>query len=130
MAEITKAVQGISSILPPAANQHSNMKAGEDLADLDAVYIKSDGLLWKATGAAANAASLAIGVTMFTKTGESAPVFHGVTVKYGTGLTPGARLYVSGTVPGGLADAVSTGGTVPFAIVIDATRIYILQPTR
>ena len=130
MAEITKAPQGITSILPPAANQHSNLKAGEALADLDFVYLKSDGKLWLATGAAANAAALAIGVTMFTQVGESAPVYHGVTVRYATGMTPGARLYVSGTVPGGLADAASTGGTVPVAIVIDATRIYVLEPNR
>jgi hypothetical protein len=48
-----------------------------------------------------------------------------VNFRYGAGLTPGATLYLSGTVAGGLADAASTGGTAPIGFVIDATRIRV-----
>ncbi len=35
-------------------------------------------------------------------------------------MNPGAQLYLSGTVAGGLADTASTGGTTPIAFVVDS----------
>ena len=50
-----------------------------------------------------------------------------VTMRYGEGLPPSDGLYLSGTVPGGLADVPSQGGTEPVAFIVDATRIHVLQ---
>ena len=62
--------------------------------------------------------------------GEAVTLFHGVNVAYGpkvsgTAMSPGAALYLSATVDGGLADAATTGGTVAIARVIDTDgRIF------
>ena len=44
-------------------------------------------------------------------------------MNYGSGLTPGAMYYLSGTTAGGLDTATSTGGTAPIAFALDTTRI-------
>lgn len=132
MAELTKSgTPSLSTRGPCPAHRPTGLKAGEDIAAGDAVYVKTDGLVWRATGAAANAAALAIGLAAAAaKAGEAVTPLHGVYMNYGAALTPGARYYVSGTVAGGLADAASTGGTVPVAYAWDATQIYIFNPGR
>ena len=50
-----------------------------------------------------------------------------VTLRYGEDLPPSDGLYLSATVPGGLADSPSPGGPRPVAYVVDATRIHVLQ---
>jgi hypothetical protein len=64
---------------------------------------------------------------MACPSGEAITLFFSITMRYGAGLTPGARYFLSGTVTGGLADAASTGGTAPVAFAVDATRIYVYQ---
>jgi hypothetical protein len=59
--------------------------------------------------------------------GEAVTLVFDVNVRYGSGLTPGARYYLSGTAAGGLDTATSTGGTAPVAFAIDATRVRLLQ---
>lgn len=136
MAEISKTgVPSPSNPLAVSDNSITGLKAGEAIAAGDACYVKaSDGLVYKATGAAANAAAKVRGfaakaadagfaVTLLTK---------GVHIAYGpntsgTSTAAGTDLYLSGTVAGGLADAASTGGTVPVAWVIDTDgRIMVL----
>lgn len=127
MAEITKVSPSLSTRTPCAAHQvGSGLKAGEALGAGDACYIKSDGLVWRSTGAAANAAAAVDGFAAeAAAVGEAVTLFTDVTMRYASGLTPGAKLFLSGTVAGGLADAASTGGTGQVARVIDATRIRV-----
>ena len=135
MAEITKPTSGgpnqasLATLVPPASCQiGSGLICGADIAAGDACYIKSDGLVYPATGAAANAAALVDGFALVpAKFGQSSPIslYDRVDLYYPTGKNPGTRLYLSGTVAGGLADAASTGGTIAIAKVIDATRIRV-----
>ena len=102
----------------------SGLKAGEDIAAGDVCYIKSDGKVWRSTGAAANAAAKANGIAVkVSKSGEPVTLMRGVDLDYGSGLTPGAVYYLSGTTAGGLDTAPSTGGTAPIAFALDTTRI-------
>ncbi len=133
MAEITKVgTPSLSSILPPMSMQLAGRTAGEAINPYDVIYIKeSDGKVYKATGAAATEPARARGYSPDAHAvgDEDVTIYFGdVTVRYGSGLTPGKALYLSGTVPGGLADAASIGGTAALAFVVDATRIRLLQP--
>lgn len=114
--------------LAPGAQKLPVLYAGEDLAAGDACYIKSDGKIWKSTGAAANAAAKVRGYTeIAVKSGEPVTLVFNVTFRYGASLTPGIDVYLSGTTAGGLDTAASTGGTAPIGYVVDATRIYLYQ---
>ncbi len=142
MAEITKVAPARIEIQAPASQTGggrmppipgglahiSGLVAGEAIGAGDACYIKSDGSgAWKATGAAANAAAACRGFSVSdVPVGGAVSLVSGVPLRYGTGLTPGTSLYLSGTNAGGLADSASTGGTVPIAFVIDAQRIFVL----
>lgn len=132
MAEVTKTgTPSISTPFPGKEHFIVGLLAGEAIAGGDAVYVKSDGLIWKATGAAANAAAVVCGFAcMAASVGEAVTVARQMHMQYGpnvsgTPSTPGAPLYLSGTVAGGLADAASTGGTAPIAYVIGDGRIYL-----
>lgn len=127
MAEVTKVGNpSLASLLLPANHKHTGLYAGEALAAGDACYIKNDGKVWRSTGAAANAAAVVDGYAgMPAGAGEACTLIFGCTIQYGSGLTPGASLFLSGTVVGGLADAASTGGTVVIGRVVDATRVYL-----
>lgn len=130
MADVAKSgTPSLSTRLPCAGhNVGSGLTAGEAIAAGDACYIKSDGKVWKATGASANAAAKVDGfAAMAAALGEAVTLFTDVTFRYGAGLTPGARYYLSGATAGALADAASTGGTAPVAFAIDATRIRVLS---
>jgi hypothetical protein len=130
VATITVSNPSLSTRGPCPAHRPTGLVAGEALVAGDVVYVKSDGKLWKANGTAANAAALAVGMVLLpSSVGEAATPVFGCCVNYASGMTPGARLYVSATA-GKLDDAPTTGGTVPFAIVWDATQIYILPPVR
>lgn len=127
MAEITRGTVSLATVEPGYEHQINGLVAGETLVKGDLVYIKAaDGRAWKATGAAANAAAVVRGmVLMGAVAGDGVSIHRGVVVNYGTGLSPNASYFLSGTVAGGLADAASTGGTAEIAYAIDATRIYI-----
>lgn|SRR5690242_6706963 len=100
--------------------------AGEAIAQGDACYIKSDGKAWLATGAAANAAAVVDGFAMSDcVAGDAVTLVFGITINYGSGMTPGTAYYLSGTTAGGLDTATSTGGTVVVARAVDATRLYV-----
>lgn len=128
MAAITKASPSLSTINPPISNKISGLLAGEAIAIGDACYIKSDGLVWIASGAAANAAARFKGLAgIAAPVGEAVTLWHGVDFQYGTGLTPGAPIYLGAA--GALDTAPTTGGTTPIGYCVDTTRVHIWQWT-
>lgn len=129
MAEIAKnGKPSLSTFTPSHESNYSDLIAGEDLAAGDACYYKSDGKVWRSSGAAANAAAVVDGYPPIDyKAGQAVTLYHGVVFGYGTGLTPGSFLYLSGTIAGGLADAASTGGTVPIGRVMPNGQEVLLM---
>lgn len=119
MADIAKVVRPtIVAVTPPIFLPALPIVAGEAIAVGDSIYIKSsDGKWWRSTGAAndANAASWGIALDDY-EVGEVVKDYArpGCLLRYGSGLTPGARYYVSATA-GAIADAASTGGLLPVA---------------
>lgn len=131
MAEIARdGVVDLASPAPHPNSKHSGIDAGEDIAAGDAVYKKAaDGKWWRATGAAATEAARIWGYAFKACfAGQPLTLVKEGKFHYGTGLTIGARLFLSGTVPGGLADAASTGGTHTCGVVDDDTKVW-LWPT-
>src|SRR5688572_14602894 len=130
MAEVPKSgTPSYSSVVPQQADTIVGLLAGEAIAAGDACYVKaSDNRVWLATGAANNAAADVAGFAFAPATaGDPVTLVDNGNFRYGAALTPMAKLYLSGTVPGGLADAASTGGLAPIAVAIDPTRIRILK---
>lgn len=128
MAQIAKSgTPSLAVTLPGPEHQLSGQAAGEALAAFDACYLNSDGKVYKSTGAAANAAAKVRGYAAqaYALGDTDVTLYFDVRVRYGAGLTPGADLFLSGTVAGGLADAASTGGAVPVGYVVDATRVQL-----
>lgn len=128
MADISKAgVPSLASVLPPQNCQIAGLLTGEAIAAGDACYVKSDGKVWRSIGTAANAAAKVDGFALEAcASGEACTIMWEVNLRYGAGLTPGARYYV-GAAAGALADAATTGGTAPVAFAVDATRVHVLQ---
>lgn len=135
MAEITKGTgtnrPSLSSLTPPASNRLIG-QAGETIAAGDACRLNSSGVFVKSTGAAAtNAANVDGFADRDGVSGDDMTLIIGERFHYGTGLTPGASLFLSGSVAGGLADAASTGGTEPVAFVlVDGKRIQTFRTKR
>jgi len=130
LAEISKSgTPSLYTLMPdPGACKHPPLIAGENIAAGDLCYIKSDGLVWRSNGAAATAPAKVRGVAPTkANTGEPITLIYHVVMQYGSGLTPGAAYFLSGTVLGGIADAASTGGTGEIGYAIDATRVYFRQ---
>lgn len=131
MAQVAKVGNpSLSTLLPCHAHQvGSNLHTGEAVAAGDACYIKqSDGLVYRSDGSANNAGAVCDGfAAVKANVGEAVTLLTGVDFNYGSGLLAlaGLLLYVSGTTPGGLADAASTGGLVAVAKVLDNTRIRV-----
>lgn len=127
MAEVTKGVTNpsVSTPWPAKENMLTGLLAGENIAQGDACYIASTGLVMRASGAAANAAAKVFGfAAKASDNGEAITLLRQVNIGYsplvgGTPVAAGTDLFLSGTVPGGLADAASTGGTVRIAVVLD-----------
>jgi hypothetical protein len=128
MADIAKSgTPSLSSVLPGQDKTISGLLAGEAIAVGDACYIKSDGKIWRSTGAAANAAAKVDGfAAVAAPVGEAVTIVFDVNMYYGSGMTPGARIYLSATA-GAIADAATTGGTAPIGFVVDATRVRVWQ---
>jgi hypothetical protein len=128
MAVVAKSgTVSLSSVLPGQDKTISGLLAGEAIAAGDACYIKSDGKIWKSTGASANAAAKVDGfAAKAASLNEAVTLVFDVNLRYGAGLTPGARVYLSATA-GLLEDAATTGGTAPIGFCVDATRIRVWQ---
>jgi hypothetical protein len=129
MAEITRVgIPAVLSVLTLAANRINGSLAGEDIAAGDACYIDSDGKVHRSSGSTAGDAADVRGfATTEAESGRAVSLAFDVTMRYGEDLPEDRNLYLSGAVPGGLADSPSPGGTRPVAFVVDATRIHVLQ---
>lgn len=128
MADIAKSgTPSISTAVPSPAQSLSGLVSNDTIAAGDACYIKtSDGMVYRSTGAAANAAAVVDGFAATAAVaGQSVSLYWHVNFNYGASLSPGTMAYLSGVTAGGLADAASTGGTTPVGRVIDATRIWV-----
>jgi hypothetical protein len=127
MATITRVAPSPDASSSMFARNISGLLAGETIAAGQACYIKSDGKAWLATGTSANAAAVFAGLAARAATVGQPVTLLGANSrwKYGSGLTPGARYYVSATA-GALDDAATTGGTVAVAIAIDTTDIMVI----
>ena len=120
MADIAKSGTPSLASVTNQINSLAGLLAGEAIAAGDACYIKaSDGKVYKSTGAAANAAAEVHGyAAQAASIGEALTLVWDVRVRYGAGLTPGAKVYLSGATAGALADAASTGGTKPIGLYV------------
>ena len=130
MAEISKVgTPSISTALPDGGDKVTGLLAGEALGAGDACYIlAADGKVYRSTGASIAAAAKVRGFAARPAVaGDPVTLFVRANWRYGTGLSPGADVYLSGAVIGGLADAPSTGGTAPVGFVVDATRIHLVR---
>ena len=129
MAEIAKAgIPSLCALTPDGNDRYSgDLFAGETIAPGDACYIDgATSKVFRSLGAAATAPAKVRGwAAGSAKTGQAITLYTATTFNYGAALTPGAGYFVSGTNPGGLADAPSTGGTGEIAFAIDATRIRV-----
>jgi hypothetical protein len=128
MATVAKSgTPSISTTTPCPAHHISGLTAGEAIAAGDLCYVASTGLVMKSNGTSANAAAKVDGMALQAAAiGEGVSLYFDVNVRYGSGMTPGARLYLQ-TTAGLISDAATTGGTAPIGFVIDATRIRVLQ---
>jgi hypothetical protein len=113
--------------LDPGTQKLPALIAGEALAAGDACYVKSDGLVWRAIGTAANAAAKVRGFAPTAiNVGEPVSLIFNVTMYYGSGFTPGMDVFL-GAAAGGLDTAATTGGTAPIGFAVDATRLQLYQ---
>lgn len=126
MAEVRRqTTASLASSVPEPNHVIAGLLAGEVIAKGQFVYIKSDGLVHVATGAAENAAAKARGVAAeAASVGEAVTIHRGVRYRWtkhvaDSGPNPGVELYLSGTNAGELADAASTGGLTPIAFVVN-----------
>lgn len=108
------------------AGQLSGLVAGENIVAGDLTFIAAGtGRLMKTTGAAGQ---IVAGIApRDANTNEPLTVYNvGTRVGYGSGLTPGQKLYLSATA-GRLGDAVVAVGDLPVAFAVNATDIFITR---
>ena len=133
MAAIAKSgTPSLASLKPGPNEQTTGLVAGEAIGPFDACRIHTDGKVYKSSGAAANASAEVHGYAAgeYAAGDKGVTLYHGtINVRYGSGLTPGANVFLSATTAGGLEDAATTGGTRKLGFVLDATRIrfYAVQ---
>lgn len=130
MAAVAKS--GTPSLCTPTPDSShrvgSGLYAGVAIAAGDACYIAAAGTVLLSTGAAATAPAKVRGFAgIAAAAGEAVTLFTDVDFNYGSGLTPGADLFLSAATAGALSDTATTGGTAPIGFVIDATRIRVFQ---
>jgi hypothetical protein len=131
MALITKATDGsLDAASAMYAPQRSSLTAGEALDALAPCVIDpADGLVYMANGTAANARAQFDGFTPKAyASGDTNVTLYGIGTKmrYATGLTPGAKLYI-GATKGRLDDTATTGDAVGVAKVVSSTVIRITR---
>ncbi len=127
MSAVTKVSPSMDDSTGMFALQVTDLLAGEDIAVLDACYIKSDGKVWRSLGSSDTAAAAFIGFApRAAKAGQAVTLYGlGARFRYGSSLTPGAVYYVGATA-GGLDTAVTAGGRTPIALAIDDTDIVCI----
>lgn len=126
MADVTRVASAhLDASTGMYAVQITGLLLGEDCDAVDAMYIKTaDGKLYVADGGADDEEAEFIGFTPRAgKAGQPMTVYSlGARFQYGSGLSPGAGYFLSGT-EGILADAATIGGTVVIAVAINSTDI-------
>lgn len=133
MSLITKASDAsLDAASAMYAPQRSGLTAGEALDALAPCYIKqSDGKVYMSNATSNNEAAGTDGFTPKAyASGDTNVTLLGIGTKmrYATGLTPGATLYI-GTTAGRLDNAATTGDGVGVARAISATVIRIIRDT-
>lgn len=136
MTEIAKA--GTPTLVSPidaATPRFDAVMAGEALGALDACYIRTtDGRVYRSLDAGTPYAGATGGVppqtvhgfaTAAANPGDRVTLVYGVQAAYGAGLTPQAPLYLSASVPGGLADEAPVAGAPAIAHVASPTTIAL-----
>lgn len=111
------------------APQLSGLVAGEALDVAAPCYIKtSDGKVYMSDATAANEAAEVVGFTArAVVSGQPVTLFGaGARFRYGSSLSPGAKLFVGATA-GRLDDAATVGDWEGVAEVVDATDIRITR---
>ncbi len=129
MAAIAKSgTPSLATALPSHNEQIPGLRAGEAIAAGDLCRIGTNGLVVRTVGA--NAIH---GVaTVQAANGEAVTLYRSVRLGYGSGMVPGIRVYLSGTVAGGLDDAATyTEGTATInaqrvGFTVDAQRIQLV----
>lgn len=114
------------------APQITGLIAGENLDVAAPCYIKSsDGKVYMSNGTAANEAAEIVGFTpRAAKAGQAITLFgKGARFGYGSGLTPGDKLFIGATA-GRLDTAATTGDAVGVAQVITATDIRVIRDSH
>lgn len=129
MAEIQRGGNpAVLSVLMLGSNRINGAPAGEPITAGDACYIDAAGAVRRSIGSEAGAAAEVRGfAAAAAQPGEATTLVFDVGMRYGRDLLLGASLYVSGSVPGGLADAPSPGGRQQVAYVVDSDVIHLLQ---
>jgi hypothetical protein len=121
MALVTRGVVSVDAHSAAFAGQIAgDLYAGAAIDAGAACYIKaSDGKAYMSNGTAADEAAKFDGFApQAYAAGEAMTLYNiGVRMKYGTGLTVGANLFVAATA-GRLDDAATTGGVRPIARVL------------
>lgn len=134
MAAVTQGqTPSLADLVVGAEHIIAGFLAGEDIAEGSLCYVKaSDGLVYKASGAAANEAAGAWGMNQeAASAGEAITLFHNVVFGYkplvsGSPVAANTLLYLSSATAGALQDAASTGDAVGVVRVLDTDgRIFI-----
>jgi len=128
MALVTRSAQAsVDTSTTMFAVQITGLLAGEDLDVCAACFIHTDGLVYHADGGAADAEARVRGFTpRACKAGQAITLFGtGTRMRYGSGLTPGADLFLAAT-DGRLDTAATTGGTTRIAYAINTTDIMVV----
>lgn len=127
MALITRdANAGVDASTASMAAQITGLYAGEDLDAAAPCYIHTDGKAYMCDATAADAKAVMAGFTpRAAKSGQPITLYGiGTRLRYGSGLTPGAKLYL-GATKGRLDSAATTGDSVGVAQVISGTDIRV-----
>jgi hypothetical protein len=131
MTLVTKATDAsIDAASALYAPQISGQTAGEALDAFAPCYIKqSDGLIYMSNATNADEAAGLDGFTAraYAVGDSNVTLFgRGLKMRYATGMTPGAMLYIGATA-GRLNDAVTTGDGAGVARVVSATVIRVIR---
>ena len=127
MALVTRSAEAsVDASTGMMAPQITGLLAGAALDVAAPCYIHTDGTVLMANGTGANAAARVVGFTpRAVAAGQPVTLFGlGARFRYGTGLTPGALLFLGATA-GRLDDGATTGDAVGIATVITSTDIRV-----
>lgn len=129
MAEITRASFPSMCSPNPSPDKFLTGIAGEAIKAGDQLYISAvnaqgDPVAMKAGGGGAAGLQLRVRgqACADADLGDPVTIGRGLRFYWGTTLTPGADVFLSGATAGGLADA-AVGGAAPVGYAVDTTRV-------